>query len=44
VDYKSTSTAKEISLDDRWKQAYKRQMEIYQWLFRQNGFTVSNTG
>ena len=32
VDYKSTSTEKEISLDDQWKQAYKRQMEIYQWL------------
>ena len=23
---------------------YKRQMEIYQWLFSQNGFSVSNTG
>lgn len=44
VDYKSTSTQKEISLDDQWKQAYKRQMEIYQWLLRQNGFTVSDTG
>jgi len=44
VDYKSTSTLKEINLDDQWKQAYKRQMEIYQWLFRQNGFDVSNTG
>jgi RecB family exonuclease len=44
VDYKSTSTVKEIRLDDPWKQAYKRQMEIYQWLFRNNGFNVSNTG
>ncbi len=44
VDYKSTSTAKVISLDDEWKQAYKRQMEIYQWLLRRNGFDVSNTG
>ena len=44
VDYKATSTDKEISLDDQWKQGYKRQMEMYQWLFRQNGFTVSNTG
>ena len=46
VDYKSTSTTKEIDLDDGtpWKQAYKNQMEIYQWLLRQNGFKVSDTG
>ena len=36
VDYKATSTEKEISLDDKWKQVYKRQMEIYQWLARHN--------
>lgn len=44
VDYKATSTQDEINLDDQYKQAYKRQMEIYQWLFRQNGFQVSQTG
>ncbi|MBU1868274.1 PD-(D/E)XK nuclease family protein [Patescibacteria group bacterium] len=44
VDYKSTSTKKEISLEDEYKQSYKRQMEVYQWIFRQNGFTVSETG
>ena len=44
VDYKATSTSKEISLEDKWKQGYKRQMEIYQWLFRKNGFKVSDTG
>lgn len=44
VDYKSTSTSKEISLDDEWKQAYKRQMEVYQWIFRKLGFPVSDTG
>lgn len=44
VDYKATSTEKEITLDDDWKQSYKRQMEIYQWLFRQNGYQVSDTG
>ena len=46
VDYKSTSTTKEIDLNDGtpWKAGYKRQMEIYQWLLRQSGFTVSNTG
>jgi len=44
VDYKATSTETEITLDAQYRQAYKRQMEIYQWLFRRNGFTVSNTG
>lgn len=44
VDYKATSTSKEISLEDRWKQGYKRQMEVYQWIFRKKGFTVSDTG
>lgn len=44
VDYKATSTQKEISLDDPWKQAYKRQMEIYQWLLRGNGLPVSDLG
>jgi CRISPR/Cas system-associated exonuclease Cas4 (RecB family) len=44
VDYKSTSTSAEISLDDEYKQGYKKQMEIYQWIFRKMGFTVNNTG
>jgi hypothetical protein len=44
VDYKSTSTQEEISLESEYKQGYKRQMEIYQWLFRQNGFNVSPIG
>ena len=44
VDYKSTSTTKEISLDDEYKQGYKRQMEVYQWIFRQLGFKVNETG
>jgi len=44
VDYKSTSTLKKIDLNDQWKQAYKRQMEIYQWIARQMGMKVSNTG
>lgn len=43
VDYKATATDKEISLDDEYKQGYKKQVEIYQWLFRQNGFDVSPT-
>jgi CRISPR/Cas system-associated exonuclease Cas4 (RecB family) len=45
VDYKSTSKdAKIESLDQDWHDGYKRQMEIYQWLLRQRGFTVSDTG
>lgn len=44
VDYKATSTTKEISLDDEYKQSYKRQIEIYQWIFRKLGFKVSSTG
>ena len=44
VDYKATSKDGQITLDDEWKIQYKRQMEIYQWLFRQNGFKVSATG
>ena len=44
VDYKATSTSRKISLDDEYKQSYKKQMEIYQWIFRKMGFKVSNTG
>ncbi|MEK7085064.1 MAG: PD-(D/E)XK nuclease family protein [Patescibacteria group bacterium] len=44
VDYKATSTTREITLDEEYRQGYKRQMEIYQWLLRQNGFKVSRVG
>lgn len=45
VDYKATSKNEEIvALNKGWQDGYKRQMEIYQWLIRQNGFKVSNTG
>ena len=44
VDYKATSKEEEVSLDADWQIGYKRQMEIYQWLFRKNGFKVSDTG
>jgi hypothetical protein len=43
VDYKATSQAAPATLDDEWKISYKRQAEIYQWLFRMNGFDVSDT-
>jgi hypothetical protein len=44
VDYKATSKVGEVSLDADWQIGYKRQMEIYQWLFRKNGHKVSSTG
>ena len=45
VDYKATSKDEAITeLNKDWQIGYKRQMEIYQWLFKQNGFKVSNTG
>jgi hypothetical protein len=44
VDYKATSKDGKIeSLDEEWHIGYKRQIEIYQWLLRRNGFPVSNT-
>ncbi|MFA6098049.1 MAG: PD-(D/E)XK nuclease family protein [Patescibacteria group bacterium] len=44
VDYKATSKKEEVNLDADWQIGYKRQMEVYQWLFRQNRFKVSKTG
>jgi CRISPR/Cas system-associated exonuclease Cas4 (RecB family) len=44
VDYKATSKDEKVTLDADWQMSYKRQMEIYQWLFRKNGFDVSPTG
>jgi len=44
VDYKSTSTQGEVTLEGKWKEAYRRQIEFYQWLLRRNGFPVSDTG
>jgi hypothetical protein len=46
VDYKATSKEGTIvSLaDSGWNEQYQRQMGVYQWLLRNNGFTVSPTG
>lgn len=44
VDYKATAKNTEVSIDSAWQISYKRQMEVYQWLLRQNGFSVNNTG
>ncbi|MBX4198361.1 PD-(D/E)XK nuclease family protein [Candidatus Parcubacteria bacterium] len=44
VDYKATSKDTEVNLDADWQDGYRRQIDIYQWLLRQKGFKVSNTG
>lgn len=43
VDYKATSKKIGPSTEADLYDSYKRQLEIYQWLFRQNGFPVSPT-
>lgn len=43
VDYKSTSKQGEPTIESEFGLSYKRQMEIYQWLFRTAGFNVSPT-
>jgi hypothetical protein len=44
VDYKATAKDGDVTLDADWQNAYKRQMEIYQWLARRQGLKVSDTG
>ena len=45
VDYKATAKSEDITeLDKSWHEGYKRQMEVYQWLLRKNGYKVSDTG
>ncbi len=46
VDYKATAKDGKIEglSDSGWESQYKRQMEIYQWLFRRAGFEVSDIG
>lgn len=45
VDYKATAKEEAVKeLDKEWQDGYKRQMEVYQWLLRQNGLKVSDTG
>ena len=43
-DYKATSKNGRVNIDAPWQKSYKRQMEMYQWLLRGNGLTVSKTG
>ena len=44
VDYKSTSKKGDPDIETGWGSSYKRQMEVYQWLFRKRGFPVSSLG
>jgi CRISPR/Cas system-associated exonuclease Cas4 (RecB family) len=47
VDYKATAKDKPVTKlgpEGGWQDMYRRQMEIYQWLLKQNGFEVSDTG
>lgn len=44
VDYKATSKQADVSIDSDWQISYKRQLEVYQWLLRANGFKVSDMG
>jgi CRISPR/Cas system-associated exonuclease Cas4 (RecB family) len=44
VDYKATAKQSDVNIDADWQMSYKRQMEVYQWLLRQNGFKVNDTG
>lgn len=44
VDYKATAKEDEVTeLNEKWHETFKRQIEVYQWLFRRNGFVVSPT-
>ncbi|MDP3958127.1 MAG: PD-(D/E)XK nuclease family protein [bacterium] len=46
VDYKATSKDEKIETlaDSSWAAQYSRQLGVYQWLLRQKGFAVSDTG
>lgn len=46
VDYKSTAKSEPVTQlgSGGHHDAYRRQMEVYQWLLRKNGLTVSDTG
>jgi len=45
VDYKATAKNDPIKeLAGKWHEAYKRQMDVYQWLLRKNKLKISNQG
>lgn len=43
VDYKATAKTEAVKELPEWTISYKRQIELYQWLLRQNGLTLSDT-
>ncbi len=45
IDYKSTAKIAPVEElgTEKWHNAYRRQLEIYQWLLRQLGYQVSKT-
>ena len=44
VDYKASSSKYSFNIHADFRASYRRQMEIYQWLFKMNGFNISNKG
>ena len=46
IDYKATAKSSPVEElgSEKWHDAYRHQIEIYQWLLRQLGYKVSNTG
>jgi len=43
VDYKATAKEHAVTAMPDWANAYKRQVEFYQWLLRKNNLPVSDT-
>ena len=47
IDYKSTSQKSDkgpITLDEYYKESYKRQMDLYVWIMKRKGFEVNDVG
>jgi len=44
VDYKATAKDGQVTLDEAWQDGYKRQMGVYIWLLRKQGFEVEDRG
>ncbi len=42
VDFKSTARKGDVNIEADWQISFRRQLEIYQWIFRRNGFRVSD--
>ena len=46
VDYKATAKSEPVTAlsNEEWHMAYRRQLDFYQWLLVQNGYSVSEKG